>query len=132
MTTWSRPEPESWDVWDASEETVLSSLEVEQHLFLWERFRRAMIRVHGERRRDPDASSGITGAARAGAGGGSIAYTLTYSLTGYPAVIVRAGTSEDGMPIGVQVVARPWRDEVALAAAYQIQQALGGWQPPPL
>ena len=128
---WNRPEPESWDEWNAGEETVLSSLEVEQHLFLWERFRRAMIAFM------ESVDVILTPAAELparphGAGGGSIAYTLTYSLTGYPAVVVRAGTSEDGMPIGVQVVARPWRDDVAIAAAYQIQTALGGWQQPPL
>jgi hypothetical protein len=27
------------------------------------------------------------------------------------------------------VVARPWRDDVALAAALVIEQSLGGWQP---
>jgi amidase len=32
----------------------------------------------------------------------------------------------------VQVVARPWRDDVALAVAQELEQALGGWQPPPL
>jgi amidase len=36
------------------------------------------------------------------------------------------------MPIGVQVVARPWRDDVALAVAAAIERARGGWQPPPL
>ncbi|MFN3334835.1 MAG: amidase, partial [Caldilinea sp.] len=40
---WSRPEPESWEEWDAGNETRLTSLEVEQHLFLWDRFRRALI-----------------------------------------------------------------------------------------
>jgi fatty acid amide hydrolase len=28
-----------------------------------------------------------------------------------------------GVPIGVQVVARPWREHVALAAMYAIEQA---------
>jgi amidase len=59
-------------------------------------------------------------------------YCLPYSLTGYPCAVVRAGTSPEGLPIGVQVVARPWREDVALAAAGQIESALGGWRPPPL
>lgn len=50
--------------------------------------------------------------------------------TGYPAVVVRAGSTAEGMPIGVQVVARPWRDDVALAVAAIIEDAMGGWQPP--
>jgi len=56
-------------------------------------------------------------------------YTIPYSLGGNPAVVVRAGTSPDGMPIGVQVVARNWRDYAALAAASWIEKQLGGWQP---
>jgi amidase len=59
-------------------------------------------------------------------------YCLPYSLTGYPCAVVRAGTSPEGLPIGVQVVARPWRENVALAAAGQIEATLGGWSPPPL
>ena len=59
-------------------------------------------------------------------------YTTPYSLTGWPAATVRCGTSEEGLPICVQVVARPWRDDVALAAASRLEEALGGWQPPPL
>jgi amidase len=61
-----------------------------------------------------------------------ISYTVPYSLTGWPCVVVRAGTSPEGLPIGVQVVARPWREDVAFALALRIEQALGGWQPPPL
>jgi amidase len=60
-----------------------------------------------------------------------ISYTVAYSLTGWPCVTVRAGTSPEGLPIGVQVIARPWREDVALAAALLIEQACGGWQLPP-
>jgi len=56
-------------------------------------------------------------------------YTIPYSLTGNPCVVVRAGTSPEGMPIGVQVVARNWHDDVALRAALSIERALGGWRP---
>ncbi|HAJ35472.1 MAG TPA: amidase [Chloroflexi bacterium] len=124
---WNRPEPESWEVWDAGETTTLSSLEVEQHLFLWDRLRRALIAFMA------DYDVILTPAAQAparphDADPGHIAYTLTYSLVGYPAVVVRCGTAPDGMPIGVQVVARPWRDDVALAVAAWLEQACGGWQ----
>jgi len=124
---WSRPEPESWEEWDAGEETRLTSLEVEQHLFLWDRFRRALIAFM------EDVDVILTPAAQLPArphddDPGHIAYTLTYSLVGYPVVVVRCGTSDDGMPIGVQVVARPWRDDVALAVAAYLENVLGGWQ----
>jgi amidase len=59
-------------------------------------------------------------------------YTVPYSLTGWPSVVVRAGTSPEGLPIGVQITARPWREDVALAVAQQIEDRLGGWQPPAL
>jgi hypothetical protein len=32
----------------------------------------------------------------------------------------------------VQIVARPWREEVALSVAQYIETALHGWQRPPL
>lgn len=56
-------------------------------------------------------------------------YTIPFSLCGNPCVVVRAGTSPEGMPIGVQVIARNWHDDVALRAARCIEQALGGWRP---
>ena len=56
-------------------------------------------------------------------------YTVPYSLGGNPAVVVRAGSSPEGLPIGVQVVARNWRDYAALAAATWIEKQLGGWRP---
>jgi len=56
-------------------------------------------------------------------------YTIPYSLSGNPCVVVRAGTSPEGLPIGVQVVARNWHDDVALRAAHAIERALGGWRP---
>jgi amidase len=32
----------------------------------------------------------------------------------------------------VQIVARSWREDVALAAASYLEAVLGGWQPPGL
>ena len=55
-----------------------------------------------------------------------------YSLAGWPCTVVRCGTAPQGLPIGVQVVARPWHDDVALALAGHLEAALGGWQPPPV
>jgi amidase len=59
-------------------------------------------------------------------------YTMTYNLTGWPGAVVRCGTSAAGLPIGVQLVARPWREGVALAAAYYLETVFGGWQRPAL
>ena len=59
-------------------------------------------------------------------------YSDVHNLTGWPAAVVRAGTSDEGLPIGVQLVARPWREDVTLAAAKVVEAATGGWSPPPI
>ena len=56
-------------------------------------------------------------------------YTIPYSMGGNPCAVVRAGTSPENLPIGVQVVARNWCDDVALSAARTIEKSLGGWRP---
>jgi len=59
-------------------------------------------------------------------------YTMAYNLTGWPAAVVRAGTSAAGLPIGVQLVAPPWREDVCLALAARIERDFGGFVPPEL
>ena len=63
--------------------------------------------------------------------GEGVSYTTPYSLTESPSAVVRCGTSAEGLPIGVQIVAAPWRDEVVLSVAAHLEKALGGWSPPP-
>lgn len=41
-------------------------------------------------------------------------------------------TPADGLPVGVQVVARQGRDDITLAAAAYLEERFGGWQPPVL
>jgi amidase len=57
-------------------------------------------------------------------------YVFTHNLTGWPAAVVRAGTSPEGLPIGVQIAAGPWRDDRALAVAKHLEAALGPFAPP--
>ncbi len=59
-------------------------------------------------------------------------YTMTHNLTGWPAVVVRAANSSVGLPIGVQIAARPWQEHVALANALRVEEVIGGWQEPPI
>jgi amidase len=59
-------------------------------------------------------------------------YSDVHNLTGLPAVVVRGGTSPEGLPIGVQLVAPPWREDLAIAGARVVEAASGGWRPPPL
>jgi amidase len=55
-------------------------------------------------------------------------YTMIHNLTGWPAVVVRAGTAPNGLPIGVQLAAKPWREDVAIAIAQHLEEALGPWR----
>jgi amidase len=56
-------------------------------------------------------------------------YTMTHNLTGWPAAVVRCGQTAAGLPIGVQIAARPWREDVALCVATHLESACGGWEP---
>ena len=60
------------------------------------------------------------------------AYTQVFNLTGWPSTVVRAGTSGEGLPIGVQVVAHPWREDVSLALAARLEEGLGPFPGPRL
>ncbi|WP_051278659.1 amidase [Solimonas flava] len=62
-----------------------------------------------------------------------MSYTSQYNTTGWPAGVVRAGTSAKdapGLPIGIQIVGQPWRDDVVLAALAHIEKQTGGWIAP--
>jgi amidase len=60
----------------------------------------------------------------------TVAYSQAFNLTGWPSTVVRAGTSDEGLPIGIQVVAHPWREDVSLAVASEIEKALGPFPGP--
>ena len=54
------------------------------------------------------------------------------NLTGFPGVSVPVVVSNEGLPIGVQIIARPFEEELALSVAEAIERARGPWQPPPI
>ena len=58
------------------------------------------------------------------------AYTAPFNTTGHPAVTIPAGTSEDGMPIGLQIVGRRWHDMELLDMAEMIDAAAGDYREP--
>ena len=51
---------------------------------------------------------------------------MAYTMAGVPVAVVPAG-SERGLPIGVHLAAAPFAEEVALAAAAAVEEALGGY-----
>jgi amidase len=60
------------------------------------------------------------------------AYTMLQNLTGWPATVFRGGTSREGLPLGLQISAHYWREDVSLAVARELEQRLGGFRPPNL
>jgi amidase len=60
-------------------------------------------------------------------------YTGVFNSTGWPVTVVRCGSSADGkLPIGIQIVAAPWREDITLAVAAYLETRSGGWQRPPI
>ena len=60
----------------------------------------------------------------------AFSYSQTFNVFDLPVVVVPVGFSAEGLPIGVQIIGRPFAEETVLAAAAIIEAALGGWQPP--
>jgi Asp-tRNA(Asn)/Glu-tRNA(Gln) amidotransferase A subunit family amidase len=54
------------------------------------------------------------------------------NLTGFPGASVPMTLTPDRLPIGVQVIGRPWEEELVLAVAEKIETTRGAWQPPPI
>jgi Asp-tRNA(Asn)/Glu-tRNA(Gln) amidotransferase A subunit family amidase len=61
----------------------------------------------------------------------AMSYSQWFNLLGNPAAVVPVGRSAEGLPIGVQIVGRPWEDEAVLAVAAKIEAATGGFRRPP-
>jgi amidase len=61
----------------------------------------------------------------------SITYTAVFNLTGNPAVVLPLARSQTGLPIGIQVVGRRWRDMELLNLAQKLVEVTGFFQRPP-
>ncbi|MEA2469696.1 MAG: amidase [Thermoleophilaceae bacterium] len=55
-----------------------------------------------------------------------VAYSAVWNYTGQPAAAVPAGFDHDGMPLSVQIIARPHDERTLLALAAQLERATGG------
>jgi Asp-tRNA(Asn)/Glu-tRNA(Gln) amidotransferase A subunit family amidase len=62
----------------------------------------------------------------------AFSYAQTFNVFDLPCVCLPAGRSAEGLPIGVQIIGRPFAEEAVLAAAAIVEEALGGWQSPPM
>jgi amidase len=59
-------------------------------------------------------------------------YCEWFNLLGMPAAAVPVGSSPEGLPIGVQVVAKPWQEEQVLAVSEVIEKECGAKRNPSL
>jgi Asp-tRNA(Asn)/Glu-tRNA(Gln) amidotransferase A subunit family amidase len=60
----------------------------------------------------------------------TVRYTQWFNALAAPAAVIPVGRSPQGLPIGVQVVARPFADEIALGIAAAVDAAFGYKSPP--
>jgi amidase len=59
-------------------------------------------------------------------------YSEWFNLLGSPAAVVPVSHSSEGLPIGVQIIGRPWEEERVLAVASIVEKECGGWKIPPI
>jgi len=59
-------------------------------------------------------------------------FTYPFNLTQQPALSVPCGFTKDGLPVGLQLVAAPYREDLALRAAHAFQEATDHLRQPDL
>jgi len=52
-------------------------------------------------------------------------FTVTVNLAGLPGVSVPTGLNDQGLPLGLQLIGRPWEEGDLLNTAYALEQAAG-------
>jgi aspartyl-tRNA(Asn)/glutamyl-tRNA(Gln) amidotransferase subunit A len=56
-------------------------------------------------------------------------FTVTVNMAGLPGIAVPAGINEHGLPLGLQLIGRPFEEETLFQAAHAIEQAAGRFTP---
>jgi aspartyl-tRNA(Asn)/glutamyl-tRNA(Gln) amidotransferase subunit A len=52
-------------------------------------------------------------------------FTVTVNLAGLPGVAVPVGLDKQGLPLGLQLIGRPWEEGDLLNHAYVLERAAG-------
>ena len=52
-------------------------------------------------------------------------FTIPTSLAGLPGISVPAGLDSEGLPLGLQIIAKPWDEQTCFDVAFAIEQASG-------
>lgn len=123
---WARVQSRSFADWEPPYAPRHDAEEGDRLLFEWERFSRSMHRFMGDFDIVLSPVAAHEAPPREGWGREVYAYTVGGSLTRQPVVVLPVGRAASGLPIGVQVAARQWRDDVALAASRVIERAVAG------
>ncbi|MFT4569638.1 MAG: aspartyl-tRNA(Asn)/glutamyl-tRNA(Gln) amidotransferase subunit A [Hyphomicrobiaceae bacterium] len=78
----------------------------------------------------PTEAFGAQGPMPAQAGGvefenplGAVAFSYPFNLTGHPAATIRSGIGDQGLPVGVQLIAERHRDDLVLALSRSLELA---------
>ena len=58
-------------------------------------------------------------------------YCEWFNLLGFPAMVVPMAISPEGLPIGIQIVGRPWDEELVFAVAGLLEESRGVFPHPP-
>ncbi|MFB2771666.1 amidase [Pelatocladus sp. BLCC-F211] len=58
------------------------------------------------------------------------AYLVPFNLTGHPVVVIPIGQTKNGLPIGMQIVGKRWREMELLAIAQEINKVVGDFRHP--
>ncbi len=57
-------------------------------------------------------------------------FTVTVNMAGLPGIAVPAGLSSEGLPLGLQLIGKPFDEATLFQTAYAIEQAAGKYQAP--
>lgn len=60
----------------------------------------------------------------------NVSYTSVTSVLQAPITQCPLGLSKEGLPFGVQIVAKPFNDRITIAVAQELEKAFGGWSAP--
>lgn len=58
------------------------------------------------------------------------AYTTPFALTGHPVIVIPIGQTQDGLPVGMQIVGKRWREMELLALAQELDKVIGVFRNP--
>ncbi|MEL6492717.1 MAG: amidase family protein [Cyanobacteria bacterium J06621_3] len=59
------------------------------------------------------------------------AYAIPFNLSGHPAVVIPIGQTAEGLPIGLQIVGKRWKEMELIAITQQIDDIVGTFHMPP-